>query len=127
MVKIICEEDCGNAPKKLFLNDVSIAFAKGDAVFILDNVADDICWNIVGKELIERKDGVAEKLKQMKEEKTAEFFIESISTHGATGAVNGTRRLESGETYGFCDVYRFSSTRNYAKISKITSYVIAIS
>jgi ketosteroid isomerase-like protein len=47
--KIIVEEDCGNAPKKLLLKELNIAFARGDSEKILSFVTDDIVWKIVGE------------------------------------------------------------------------------
>lgn len=35
-------EDCGNAPRKELLKDLSVAFAIHDQDFILANVTDDI-------------------------------------------------------------------------------------
>jgi len=42
-------EDCGNAPKKLLLKELNIAFARGDSEKILSFVTDDIVWEIVGE------------------------------------------------------------------------------
>ena len=49
MVKIICKEDCGNAPKKLLLKELTSAFAKGTAQReLLPQLAADATWEIVG-------------------------------------------------------------------------------
>ena len=47
MTRVIVSEDCGNSPKNLFLQNLTIAFAKHDSKFILDSVTDDIRWNIL--------------------------------------------------------------------------------
>jgi hypothetical protein len=51
MTKVIIGEDCGNSPKNIFVEELTIAFAKGDTKFILNNVTDDVRWNIVGIDL----------------------------------------------------------------------------
>ena len=56
MTRVITSEDCGNSPKNIFVQDLTIALTKRDSKFILDNVTDDIRWNIVGDKLIEGKD-----------------------------------------------------------------------
>ena len=54
-LKIICPDDCGNAPKKQHLKEFTIAFAKNNLSFIIDNITDDFNWNIIGKKLIHGK------------------------------------------------------------------------
>ena len=63
-LKIICIDDCGNAPKKYFLKEFNIAFAKNDMVFIIDNITDNFQWNIIGKKLIKGKENFVEILKK---------------------------------------------------------------
>ncbi|MEK5389710.1 hypothetical protein NSQ59_04900 [Margalitia sp. FSL K6-0131] len=123
-LKIICPDDCGNAPKKYFLKELSIAFAKNDLAFIIDNITEDFNWNIVGKKLIQGKDSFVETLKQMQNNKVTELHISNIITHGYDGSVNGTFILENKKIYAFCNVYKFISPRNNSKIKECTFYVI---
>lgn len=44
MVKINVEADCENSPKKALLRDITIAFAKNNKAFIIENFSDDIRW-----------------------------------------------------------------------------------
>ncbi|HET9911226.1 MAG TPA: nuclear transport factor 2 family protein [Anaerolineales bacterium] len=125
MTRIIVSEDCGNSPKNIFIEKLTAAFAKRDAKFILGNVTDDICWNIVGGQLVEGKDNLGEALERMKNEKVAELSIRHITTHGKAGAVDGTVILEDGKTRAFCDVYEFNGAKGTA-VKEITSYVIDI-
>ncbi|GIN57323.1 hypothetical protein J8TS2_16420 [Lederbergia ruris] len=123
-LKIICPEDCGNAPKKYFLKEVNIAFAKNDLSFIKDNITDDFNWNIIGRKLIQGKESFVETLKQMQNNKVIELHISNIITHGYDGSVNGTFILENKKSYAFCNVYKFISPRNNSKIKECTSYII---
>lgn len=125
MTKVIASEDCGNSPKNKFLQDLTIAFATANSKFILDRVASDIRWNIVGDTLIEGKDNFSAFLKQRENDRALELTIQHIATHGKAGAVNGTVTLENGKTRAFCDVYEFTNTKG-SKVKEVTSYVIEI-
>jgi hypothetical protein len=125
MTKIIIGEDCGNSPKNIFVQEITIALAKGDSRFILSNVTDDIRWNIIGNQLIEGKDRFAESLDEMKKDSVEVLTIRHIVTHGKAGALDGTLRLENGKLRAFCDVYKFSNAKGTA-IKEITSYIIDI-
>lgn len=124
MTTITVDEDCGNSPKKAFLRDFNVAFAEADVEFILENVSDNIEWITVGDRETHGKDGLEAALEEMTGSDVAEMTIDHIITHGATGAVDGTLVLESGEVYAFCDVYEFSSHGKNAKIQTMRSYVI---
>jgi hypothetical protein len=125
MTKVIVSEDCGNSPKNLFIQALTIAFAKGDSKFILRNVTDDIRWNIIGDPLIEGKDRFAEALNEIRKGDVEVLTIRHIATHGKAGAVDGTRRMENGKLRAFCDVYEFSNSKGSA-VKEITSYIIDI-
>jgi len=126
MTKINTSEDCGNSPKNILIQDLMIAFAKGATQFILKSVADEIEWNIVGGPRIQGKANFSRHLKEMTNHKTAELNIFHVSTHGRTGAVNGTKKLKNGQTFAFCDVYEFTNAKG-TSIRDITSYMIEIS
>ena len=125
MAKIISSEDCGNSPKNLFVQKLTIAFAKVDSKYMLSNVTDDIRWNIVGDELIQGKQSFAKALEQRKADKVAQLTIHHISTHGKSGAANGTIKFKNGKTRAFCDVYEFKDTKG-SSVKEITSYIIEI-
>lgn len=125
MTKVIVGEDCGNSPKNIFLKEMTAAFAKGDAKYLLAHVTEDIHWNILGYGSIKGKNDFAAALKQMKNIKVTVVTIHHIATHGKSGFVNGTTQLEDGKASTFCDVYDFSNTKGSA-VKEITSYVIAL-
>ena len=125
MPKIIISEDCGNSPKNIFVQELTIAFAKRDSKFILSHVTDNIRWNLIGDQLIEGKDRLAEALDNMKKDIVEVLNIRHIATHGKAGAVDGTLRLENGRLRAFCDVYGFSNSKG-SVVKEITSYVIDI-
>lgn len=126
-LKIICAEDCGNAPKKNLLKELSIAFAKNDIGFISEVMSDHVCWDIIGYKVIQGKNNVVETLEQMKDRKVTEIQIRNIITHGRTAAVNGTLKSADMKEIAFCDVYLFTGAGKKSKIKEITSYVIETS
>jgi hypothetical protein len=125
MTRVIISEDCSNSPKNIFAQNLTIAFAKNDAKFILGSVTDDICWNIIGENTIQGKDDLSKALERMDKNKAMELTINHVMTHGKAGAVNGTLKLKNGIMRAFCDVYEFSGAKG-TNVKEITSYVIEI-
>ncbi len=125
MTRVITSEDCGNSPKNIFVQDLTIALARRDSKFILSNVTDDVRWNIIGDTPIQGKDNFAEALEGMKSHKVLQLTVQHVATYGKTGAVDGTTKLENGKTRAFCDVYEFSNTKGTA-VKEITSFIIEI-
>jgi hypothetical protein len=125
MVKIICKEDCGNAPKKLLLKELTCAFAKGTAQrVLLPRLADDVTWEIVGAEPVKGKDAIARMLAEAAKSgyKATQLEIENIITHGNAGSVNGYITMPDGRRYAFCDIYVWGSASAQSAIRKITSF-----
>ena len=123
MTKIIISEDCGNSPKNIFVQELTIALGSGDVSSVLNRVTDDIRWNIVGERVIQGKDHLAEALE--KENKVVELTVHHIATHGRAGAVDGRMKFKSGKTHAFCNIYEFSNAKGIA-IKEIISYRIEI-
>ena len=124
MLNVTVNTSCKNSPKREFLKEWNVAFAKGNSSFVLENVSDDVTWAMVGDNLIEGKDAF-EKAFEGIQEKATELILYKIVTHGKEGAVNGTMVMENGKHYAFCDVYEFTNTRG-TTIKSIESYVIEI-
>ncbi|MCB7480294.1 nuclear transport factor 2 family protein [Christiangramia sediminis] len=125
MIKINIGPDCGNSPKKQFLKEINIAFAKGDSDFLIASVSDKIIWDIIGDRKIEGKENFAEELEKMKSQKASELIINRILTHGKEGAVSGIMKISNDKKYAFSDFYDFSGAKG-AKVKAITSYIIEI-
>jgi len=126
MVKVIASPDCGNSPKKLFLQQFNIAQAEVDIDRVAASVRDDITWDIVGNTRIEGKAAYIEAVEQMKSQAKDELIIHAIITHGKEGAVRGEFRMSSGATVAFCDVYTFGGAKGDS-LASIVSYLIDIS
>lgn len=127
MLKIVCKEDCGNAPKKLLLKELTSAFARGTAQRELPpRLAYDVAWEIVGTEAIKGKDAVARMLAEAAKSgnKASQLEIENIITHGNAGSVNGHITMTDGKQYAFCDIYVWNGSSAKSVIRKITSFSI---
>ena len=125
MTKIISSPNCGNSPKMKFIKEFNIAFAKGNLEFLMENVTDDIVWNIIGNKKIEGKEKFTEELKKMKSEKVIELIIDQTLSHGKEGASNGIMKMKNGKKYAFSDFYVFKNIKS-TDLKLITSYVIEI-
>ncbi len=112
--------------RKWSLKEFNIAFARGNVVFNIESVTDDIVWSIIGDRKIEGKEKFTEELEKMKSEKAKnELIIDQILSHGKEGATNGIMKMPNGKKYAFSDFYKFKGAKS-AIIKSITSYVIEI-
>lgn len=126
MVKIHVQEDCGNAPKKLFVKDFIVAMVNKDQAFMDQHMTDDIQWNVVGEPPIKGKESVLTALQRLRGNPVTALTIHTIVTHGYDGVAEGLLQLKDGTTQAFCDVYRFRSSTNNAPVKVITTYAIAL-
>ena len=122
MAKINIQADCGNSPRKEFLKDLNIAFAKGDADFIIEHASEDIEWTIYGDKYIVGKEAFVREVNAMKQYTADEMTLHHIITHGREAAANGEMKMGD-NTYAFCDVYTFTNTTS-SVLRKMQSYVI---
>lgn len=122
-IKITVAKDCGNAPKKLILRDFNIALVTKDNTTILENIADNITWNIIGDEIVEGKINFIDKLDQLYKDNITELIIHDIITHGYVASAHG-RVIGTNQSFDFCHVYKFTGASKTAKIKTITSYII---
>ncbi len=122
-LKLTVPEDCGNAPRKLVLRDFNTALVTKDYTFILDTIADDITWTIVGDETVRGQEAFIRKLDELHQDQAQELVINYIITHGYTASANG-KVIGHEQSYDFCHVYRFAGASKTAKMKEITSYLI---
>lgn len=123
MTKIITSEDCGNSPKNIFVQALTIAFTKADLKFIQKSVTDNVRWAVVGEKTIEGKDILLQAVEQAAD--VEELIVLHVMTHGKAGAVNGKKRLKNGMVLEFCNVYEFKDAKG-TSVQAITTYEIKI-
>lgn len=124
-MKLICKEDCNNAPKKQYILDFNIAFANADTEKILDMLDDNAVWHMVGVKILKDKESIRKQLELISTNKAEVLNIENILSHGKMCSANGQIYFTNHKV-AFCDVYTFSSHSKNAKIKAIQSYVIDI-
>ena len=124
MTKITIDADCANAPKKQFIKDFNIAFAKEDIDYILDCFADNARWEMVGGQTWNGKKEIAEALKSMNGGEASELVMDSILSHGKQCAANGVLKYPGGRNVAYCDMYTFTSHAKDAKIKLLKAYAI---
>ena len=124
MTKIMVSPDCTNTPRKEFLKEFNIAFATGNAEFIIDHVDEEIKWIIHGDKQLVGKEVFAKEINIMKEYTANEVAIHAIITDGRQASLHGEMKMGE-KTYVFCDIYHFMDESGNV-IERIDSYVIQI-
>ena len=124
-IKITVPKDCDNAPKKRILRDFNVSLIMKDYAILLENIADDITWNIIGGDVIEGKSEFIKKIDELYKDKITELLIHGIITHGYVASAHG-KVIGTNEYLHFCHVFKFSGASKNAKIKKITSYMISV-
>lgn len=124
MVKINIDANCENAPKKTFLKEFNIAFAKFDLDYIMENVSDTATWEMVGGRTVQGKAAIQAKLSEMASRPMETFTLEKIITHGTDAAASGRFKMQ-GKEYAFCDVYKFAGFKGTV-LKGIVSFVIPL-
>ncbi|NGP46879.1 nuclear transport factor 2 family protein [Bacillaceae bacterium SIJ1] len=108
------------------LND---AFASGDADFLINHIAEDVQWNLVGEAVLRGKSDVINILEPMRGVVSTEYETKQIITHGNKAVVEGTMKMpkENGgeKLYSFCDIYTFDHSNN-STVSELTAYLIEL-
>jgi hypothetical protein len=126
IIRLICPEDCGNAPRKVMLRDFTLAAVRGDTAYMLKHVADSIVWEIAGNRKVVGQASFADAMRELHARPADLLEIRHIITHGRTAAVSGVVKYGSGSR-AFCDVYEFAGSAKTAGIKSITSYIIELS
>lgn len=111
--------------RHIFLEELNHAFANGNTQFMLDHVAENFVWRIVGTDEISGKDAYAEALKEMVFPEPINFKIHTIITHGTEASVSGVMYISDNHYIEFCDVMKFKSAGSNL-ITRMTSYAIEI-
>ena len=114
-------------PREEFLRKFNSAFLTNDVNYIVNQLTDDVVWDMVGDQKLSGKAKVKEAMEAMGGSmKILEMHVEQCIVQGHQAAVYGKMKmLEKGNevAFGFCDIYIFSETEN-DKIKAMNSYVV---
>lgn len=113
--------------KEEFIRDFNEAFSNNDLDFILNNMSDNIVWNMIGEKTIEGKKAVKEFMEPMSKIETLELELLGIVSREQSAAAHGRMKIKDSsggiKSFGFADFYEFEGI-NIPKVSKMTSYVV---
>jgi hypothetical protein len=119
-MKITTRADCGNSPKNQFVEALTIALAKGSRRALWKMLAVDVEWCVAGGPVFHGIETVAQVAEQGG---IAELIIDTVITHGRSGAVSGTRRMTDGREIAFCFVFEFTSAKG-DRVGRLVEYRI---
>lgn len=125
MTKIIASIDCGNSPRKEFLKDFTIALAKGDLGFVVEAVAEDIQWEIVGRRICTNKEQLLRIIQQQQFWRVRELRVETVVTHGTDASVSGRVITTEGKPFAFCHVVKFKGFKGVV-IKNLQTFIIEV-
>lgn len=125
-IKVKSPKDCGNSPKKRFINEHIIALARQDIGLLEITFSNNSHWNIVGKVQAAGKQEVLEAVLDRFNGEIKEIEIQQIITHGSTAAANGSFKTAEGREFSFCHLYQFVSAGKNV-IKEMTTYLIMTS
>ncbi|MFA1821086.1 nuclear transport factor 2 family protein [Virgibacillus oceani] len=112
-----------------FFQKVNEAFAKGDVDFLIDNLAEDIQWVMVGSNTVQGKQAVIEMFEPMRGMAAENYVTNNIITHGNTAVIEGKMSMPkedgSSATYAFCDLYTLDKFKN-GKINEMKAFLIEL-
>ncbi|MDZ7717258.1 MAG: nuclear transport factor 2 family protein [Balneolaceae bacterium] len=124
-IKVIVEEDCGNAPNKILLRDFKTAFVNKDLDALSNYVTNNITWQIMGEKKIKGIDNFKKYLDGMDSTTITELELNHIITNGKSCAMEGIIRRKDRPNNSFSEVYKLRGGKNPA-IKEMTSYVIEV-
>src|SRR5690606_35374766 len=117
--------NCGNSHKKEFLKDFTIALAKGDLGFVVEAVAEDIQWEIVGRRICTNKEQLLRIIQQQQFWRVRELRVETVVTHGTDASVSGCVTATGGKAVAFCYVVKFEGFKEVV-IKHLQSFIIDV-
>lgn len=121
MAEIHRSPDCGNSPKNLFAQEMTVALAIGDPEFLGQRIMEDATWRMAGEGDWAGRAAVLKEVGTVELPASAVLTIHHVMTHGKVGSVTGTILFPEGSAREFCDVYEFSNAKA-AAVRRITSY-----
>lgn len=122
-LKVIAPKNSGNSHKMNFIRELNIKMAKNDFQFFFEHLTDNVKWTILGFDQLNGKESVINFMESRRGRLgVVELELQTIISHGPTGAINGFVTLDNQKRYAYCSIYIFTSNSKTAKIKEITTY-----
>ena len=125
-MRIVCPDDCGNAPRKVQLRDFIIACAQGALGPHAELLAEGVVWDVVGEKAIVGRAAVGAYLEAAPGARPEELRIHTIVTHGSTAALNATLLGPGESRLELAEVYHFTGAGSRGRIRAAKSYRIPV-
>jgi hypothetical protein len=109
MSKLYIDPDCGNAPRKSWLAKYWNAILKGQSSFIKQSLDDAVEFFFADGSKGVGVDQALQMIRSLPAAHARSIWINSMITHGKEAAVQGRIIAKGGDTYSFCEIYRFRS------------------
>lgn len=116
-------ESCGNAPRKVVICDLVVAWAERRTEDVLAYLSDDIRWDVLGSEALAGENAVRDWFATAPE--ASELHLHTVATHGTECAVDGVLVTTTGQRLAFAHLLRFSGHSKTAVVKQLRSYLIA--
>ncbi|GAA1345013.1 hypothetical protein [Arthrobacter roseus] len=119
-IRVLTEQNCGNAPRHEISRRLAVALASIDATELESLLSADAEWNVLGEVPC---NGIPAILEHAASTSAAiELRVVSVITHGREASIECAVRYDDGHIVNFCHVLRFANTAKTAAITKIRTY-----
>lgn len=115
-------EACGNSPKNLLLQDLTIALARADFLCIRAIVSEDVLWTVPGRKPVSGVDAFCKAV--TRHGLATQLELRHVVSHGKAGAVEGVVQFGKKQR-AFCHVFEFSSAKG-DRVKSITTYSLPL-
>ncbi|WP_202081485.1 nuclear transport factor 2 family protein [Caldalkalibacillus salinus] len=105
------------------------AFSSGNIDFIIENIAEDVNWHVVGEPKLHGREAVVKMMEPMRGVVPKEYKTNNILINGNKAIIEGTLTMPKGngevQSYAYCDIYTFTHS-NKDTIKDLTAYLIEL-
>ena len=120
-MKLLIDADCENAPRKAQVRDLLIALSERRVEDVVDELAADVEWDVVGSVAHRGRDDVAFAISGPPDRS---LHIRNLLSHGKQVAAEGITTSARKEVAHFAHVVTYSGHGKAAKIRSIVTYRI---
>jgi ketosteroid isomerase-like protein len=115
-----------SAENKELIQRINKAFSEGNTEVLLENLADDACWNVIGITSIVGKKNIAKEMQKHDFETTPVVTVKNIIAEGDAVMVESTGRATRKTGIPYMALYRDVYRLKDGKIKEFTTYVIEV-
>ncbi|WP_430591853.1 hypothetical protein [Humidisolicoccus flavus] len=121
-LKIVDQPDCGNAPRRELVRELTTHLAAREASLVTAFLSDDVEWSVNGNTPMRGTDAVEAWISAGPALRELRFG--AILSHGREASIDGVMVPTSGALLPFSVFFRFTSTAKTAPIAAVRSYFV---